>query len=48
MHVFMCVCAHVLKHMWKREFDIGGLHGLLSTLFFETDFLTEPGAHQVV
>lgn len=44
LNVLVCACVHVYMHM--TEVRSWFLSCLLSTLFFEMTFLTQPGAHQ--
>lgn len=40
----LCVCVYVHMHV-ELEVDAGWISQLLSTLFFEAGYLTDPGAH---
>lgn len=48
--MYVCACSHVCVGgccMYRKSPELDGpyLHLLLSILFFETESLTEPGAH---
>lgn len=47
--VYACTCSSVCVHVcpWKPEVNFGCLHHLMSNLFFETGFHTEPRAQMI-
>lgn len=49
MCLYVCTGAHihVFMYMWRSEVGTGQLPLLISTLNFETQYLIQPGAHDL-